>query len=322
MPFRAHAMNLLLAASASAMLTTVSAAASPTRVLPSPEGALLPVETDAQAGKVLLVLPAPGPDGVSGRYLFTQAMKTGLGSAGIRIDRGMQGDTKILAFRRIGGKVAAVFENPRYRASGDVEVRKGATESFPFSTVAMLEIIGNAPPGAPVKVDVTPLLMSDAMNLSAALASGAKAYKLSDKLSAVDTASIKVFPRNIELDTVQTFTADSAAKELDLIAPEGRSVSFTVHSSLVALPEPGFVPRRFDIRSGTHATQVYDFGTPLGTPMLVEYANHWRRPTQRQPARRSRSRSCSISIAPCLSRSALHWQMECAGGQTPSTRPA
>jgi Met-zincin/Domain of unknown function (DUF5117) len=276
MPFRAHAMNLLLAASASAMLTTVSAAASPTRVLPSPEGALLPVETDAQAGKVLLVLPAPGPDGVSGRYLFTQAMKTGLGSAGIRIDRGMQGDTKILAFRRIGGKVAAVFENPRYRASGDVEVRKGATESFPFSTVAMLEIIGNAPPGAPVKVDVTPLLMSDAMNLSAALASGAKAYKLSDKLSAVDTASIKVFPRNIELDTVQTFTADSAAKELDLIAPEGRSVSFTVHSSLVALPEPGFVPRRFDIRSGTHATQVYDFGTPLGTPMLVEYANHFR----------------------------------------------
>jgi Met-zincin/Domain of unknown function (DUF5117) len=275
MPFRVS-RNLLLAAYVSAMLVAGDASAAPTRVPATVEGALLPVEIDAHVGKVFLVLPAPGPDGVSARYLFTQAMKTGLGSAGIRIDRGMQGDTRILAFRRLGGKMAAVLENPRYRATGDAQVRKGATESFPFSTVAMLEIVGDAPAGASLKVDLTPLLMSDAMNLSAALGAGGKGYKLSDKLSAVDTASIKVFPRNIELDTVQTFTAESAGKELDLIAPEGRSVSFTVHSSLVALPEPGFVPRRFDIRSGTHATQVYDFGTPLGTPMLVEYANHFR----------------------------------------------
>jgi len=275
MPLRASKI-LLLVASVSTVFAAAGASAATTRGSSAADGALLPVETDTQAGKVFLLLPAPGPDGVSGRYLFTQSMKTGLGSAGIRIDRGMQGDTRILAFRRIGGKVAAVFENPRYRATGDAEVRKGATASFPFSTVAMLEIVGDASTGGALKVDLTPLLMSDAMNLAAALGTAAKGYKLSDKLSAVDTASIKVFPRNIELETVQTFTADSAGKELDLIAPEGRAVSFTVHSSLVALPEPGFVPRRFDIRSGTHATQVYDFGTPLGTPMLVEYANHFR----------------------------------------------
>jgi hypothetical protein len=268
--------SLLVAASALSFLAATGAAAVPVRVTASPDGALLPVEADAQKGKVMLILPAPDADGVSGRYLFTQAIKTGLGSAGIRIDRGMQGDTKVLAFRRMGGKVAVVFENPRYRATGDAGVAKGARASFPFSTVAMLEIVGDAPDTGPVKVDLTPLLMTDGMDLGGALAAGAKGYKLSEKLSAVDTGSIKVFPRNIELETVQTFAADSAGRELDILAPDGRSVSFTVHSSLVALPEPGYHPRRFDIRSGSHATQVYDFGTPLGSPLLVEYANRFR----------------------------------------------
>ena len=50
----------------------------------------------------------------------------------------------------------------------------------------------------------------------------------------------------------------------------------TVHHSFVRLPCPGFTPRRFDIRSGAHATQVYDFATPLGEPVLVQLANHFR----------------------------------------------
>ncbi|SFG36002.1 protein of unknown function [Novosphingobium sp. CF614] len=277
-PARAGRLSkrLLLAVSALALLPATAGLAAPVRVAASPDGALLPVETDAENGRVLLVLPAPDAQGISGRFLFTQAIKTGLGSASVRIDRGMQGETKVLAFRRLGGKIAVVFENPRYRARGNSNVQRGAQASFPFSTVAMLDIVGDSTTIGPVKVDFTPLLMTDAMDLAGAIGAAAKGYKLSERLSAVDTGSIKVFPRNIELETVQTFAADSAGPELDILAPEGRAVSFTVHSSLVALPEPGFVPRRFDIRSGSHATQVYDFGTPLGSPMLVEYANRFR----------------------------------------------
>lgn len=264
-------------AAGSASLACMAAApgwAAPVTVASTGEGVLLPVQVDAAKGKVLLNLPAADADGISGRYLFTQSIKTGLGSAAIRIDRGMQGDTRLLAFRRMGGKVAAVFENPRYRATGDAGVAKGARASFPFSTVAMLEIVSEA--GGGVTVDLTPLLMTDAMDLSGAIGESAKGYRLSEKLSALDPGSVKVFPKNVELETIQTFTADSSGRELDILAPDGRAVSFTVHSSLVALPEPGFVPRKFDIRSGTHATQVYDFGTPLGTPMLVEYSNRFR----------------------------------------------
>ena len=270
----ARMKSILAAGCAVACLTPMAVAAAPAAVVSSQDGALLPVLVDAAKGRLLLTLPAADAEGLSGRYLFTQAIKTGLGSAAIRIDRGMQGDTKILVFRRMGGKVAVLFENPRYRASGDAEVAKGARASFPFSTVAMLEVVSEAAGG--VTVDATPLLTSDAMDLAGAIGESAKGYKLSEKLSALDPASVKVFPRNVEFETVQTFTADSAGKELDVLAPDGRAVSVTVHSSLVALPEPGFVPRKFDIRSGSHATQVYDFGTPLGSPMLVEYANRFR----------------------------------------------
>ncbi|TCU58146.1 uncharacterized protein DUF5117 [Novosphingobium sp. PhB57] len=303
----ARMKSILAAGCAAACLTPMAVAAAPAAVVSSPDGALLPVLVDAAKGRLLLTLPAADAEGLSGRYLFTQAIKTGLGSAAIRIDRGMQGDTKILVFRRMGGKVAVLFENPRYRASGDAEVAKGARASFPFSTVAMLEVVSEA--GGGVTVDATPLLTSDAMDLAGAIGESAKGYKLSEKLSALDPASVKVFPRNVEFETVQTFTADSAGKELDVLAPDGRAVSVTVHSSLVALPEPGFVPRKFDIRSGSHATQVYDFGTPLGSPMLVEYANRFRLEKTDPSAARSPVRKPIVfyidSAAPEPIRSAL-----------------
>lgn len=268
--------HVLFTATASlTVLPAVQAMAAPNPVKTSPDGALLPVSVDGDKGKVLLTLPAADSEGISGRYLFTQAIKTGLGSADIRIDRGMQGETRVLAFRRMGAKVAVLFENPRYTASGDAAVLQGARASFPFSTVAMLDIVENAS-GAGATVDLTPLLTSDAMDLAGALGAAAKGFRISDKLSAVDTAAVKVFPRNIEFEAVQTFVSDTPGREVETIAPDPRMVSFTVHSSLVALPEPGFVPRRFDIRSGAHATQVYDFGTPLGSPVLTEYANHFR----------------------------------------------
>jgi hypothetical protein len=248
--------------------------AAPTAVAASSDGALLPVLVDADKGKLFFTLPAADADGAMGRYLFSQSIKSGVGSASIRIDRGMQGPTKILAFRRMGSKVAVVFENPRYRGPADPAVAKGARDSFPFSTIAMADIVSEA--GGRVTVDLSPLLNTDLMNLSEALPDAPKSYRLSEKLSALNTASVKVFPKNVEFEIVQTFTADQAARELDILAPDGRFVSFTVHSSLIALPEPGFVTRKFDIRSGSHATQAYDFSSPLGTPLLVEYANRFR----------------------------------------------
>ena len=84
---------------------------------------LLPVHVDVDGGRILLTLPKPGEDGVSARYLYSTSLRTGLGSAPTFLDRGRVGQTQILAFRRLGKRVAAQFENPRFRATGAQRVR-------------------------------------------------------------------------------------------------------------------------------------------------------------------------------------------------------
>ncbi len=284
------------------------ALAVPVAVAPKDGGGLLPVKVDADSGRILLTLPPPGADGVSGRFLYATAIKTGLGSAPIRIDHGMLGDTQILAFRRLGKKVAVTYENPKFRATGDAAIQKGARESFPFSTMGMVDIVSSTPDGG-VTIDIAPFLTRDTMGLTDTLNSEAKGFKLVDSLSAADPRSVKIFPDNIEMEAVQTYASDTPGKEVEAIAPDGRQVSFTVHHSLIRLPAPGFVPRKFDIRSGSHATQAYDFGTPLGDDIMVQYANHFRLDKVDPAAARSRVKKPIIfyidNAAPEPIRSAL-----------------
>ncbi|WP_294392063.1 zinc-dependent metalloprotease [uncultured Sphingomonas sp.] len=264
-----------LALGLSSAMTPVAAAAAPMALPVQDGGALLPVKVDAAEGRILVTLPPAAADGVSGRFLYATAIKTGIGSALIPIDHGMLGETRVLAFRRMGRKVAVIFENPRFTASGGPDIQRGVKNSFPFTTVALLDIAATNADGG-VTVDLAPLLTRDTMRLAETLNDTAKGFKLSDALSVADPASVKVFPDNIEMEAVQTYVSDTPGKEVDTIAPDGRQVSFTVHHSLIRLPAPGFVPRAFDIRSGAHATAVYDFGLPLGQPVVRHYANHFR----------------------------------------------
>ena len=120
-----------------ATLATVHAATHPAAAIAA---GLLPVRVQAAEGRILLTLPAPDESGTAGRFLYATSLKTGLGSARITLDHGMLGETHILAFRRLGRKVAVTFENPRYRAAGAPEIAKGARESFPFSTVVPIRL--------------------------------------------------------------------------------------------------------------------------------------------------------------------------------------
>ncbi|MDB5713851.1 MAG: peptidase [Sphingomonadales bacterium] len=250
-------------------------------------GALLPVQVDNADGRILITLPGPAADGTQGRFLYSASLKTGLGSAPIRLDHGMLGDTHILAFRRLGKKVAVTFENPRFTATGDATAQKGARESFPYSVITMVDVVATSASGG-VTVNIAPFLTHDTIDIANALNGAAKGFKLAESLSAADPGSVKVFTDNIEMEAVQTYVSDTPGKEVDTIAPDGRQVSFTVHHSLIRLPDAGFVPRKFDIRSGTHSTQIYDFGTPLGEDVMVELANHFRLDKVDPTAARSR----------------------------------
>jgi hypothetical protein len=259
---------------------------------------LVPVHVDLNSGGIWLTLPPAAADGVSARYLYATTLRTGLGSAPTFLDRGRIGDTQILAFRRIGSKVLAQFENPRFRsAAGD------GVPSPDFATSVVWTGVGKPQPDGSIIVDIGDFLTADRLGIARSLgqdgdtmgAGGApqgagKGFKLHDKLSAADPTSVKLFPDNLEIDAVQTYTSDTPGEEVENIAPDPRRVSFTVHHSFVRLPGPGFTPRAFDPRIGGFSTQTVDYRASLGQDVVRDVANRFRLEKVDPGAARSRVR--------------------------------
>jgi hypothetical protein len=263
------------------LATTSMAAAQPAAPVPALqnttlENGLLPVHVDRKGGRILLSLPAPDREGVAGRFIYVSALETGLGSAPIGLDRALSGGSKILVFRRLGKKVVAEIENSRFRAStGTPAEQAGVRESFAYSTLWMGDIASETPDGR-LLVDVSSFLTRDEMGIAQAMKERGGDFRLASDLSVADPNSVRVFPRNIEMEGRLTFISAAPTQEVSNIAPSTGNVSFVVRHSLIALPEPGYQPRRFDPRAGSFGTQVVDFSQPLGKPIVYQLANRFR----------------------------------------------
>lgn len=249
---------------------------------------LLPVHVDKKGGRIILSLPAPGADGVSTRLLYTTALKTGLGSAPIGLDRAQPGPAQIVAFRRLGKKVAIEFENPRFRATGAPAAEQAAArDAFAYSTIWIGDVIPSS--DGRLLVDIAPFLARDVKGIADQLkAGGEKGWALDKELSAADPEAVKAFPLNLEFEARQTFTSDTPGAEVRNIAPDPRQVTLVVRHSFVALPEPGHVTRRFDPRGGSFAAQVLDYGAPLDGQIVQNVAVRFRLEKTDPAAPRSR----------------------------------
>ncbi|HEX8472328.1 MAG TPA: zinc-dependent metalloprotease [Brevundimonas sp.] len=238
---------------------------------------LLPVLVDQAGGKVLIQLPAPGADGVMTRVIHHTALRTGVGSAVTGLDRAQIGATNILAFRRIGKRIIAEFENPKYEApNGSPEEQAAARDAFVGSTVWAGDVVATAPDGS-VLVDLSGFLTRDAMGIVETLkATGQGSLKAMPDLTLVDPAATRDFPENLEMEARLTFAVDSPGTELSRIAPEPRLATFTVRHSFIKLPDNNYQPRDFDPRTGAFATNVTDFSAPLTGAMVHRFANRFR----------------------------------------------
>jgi hypothetical protein len=275
---RSAASAALIAAclSVSAPVLAAEKAPSATAGIARQDG-LLPVHVDQAKGRILLSLPAPDADGVSGRYLYLTALKTGLGSAPVGLDRARLGDTQVLAFRRMGRKVVAELENHKFRAAGaPADEQAAAREAFSVSTVWAGDIVETTPDGRLV-IDIASFLTRDAIGIADALKqAGETGYKLAPDLTLADPSAVKVFPENLEFEARQTFASDTPGPEVRNIAPDPKLITFQVRHSLVKLPEPGYEPRAFDPRSGGFSTMVLDYAAPLGDEIVYRLANRFR----------------------------------------------
>jgi len=252
---------------------------------------LVPVHVDQRQGRILLALPAPDRDGIMGHFIYVASLETGLGSAPVGLDRGLASGSKILVFRRVGQKVVAEIENPRFRATGSPAAEQaGVRDSFAYSTIWMGDVAAETAGGG-VLVNVAPFLTRDEMGIAQAIRRGnGGEFRLVPELSVADPNSVRAFPDNVEMEGRLTFTSTAPTAETDNIAPASGNLSFIVRHSLIRLPEPGYQPRRFDPRAGSFGSQVIDFSQPLGAPIVYELANRFRLEKVDPAAPRSRVR--------------------------------
>jgi hypothetical protein len=271
--FLAHILALSLASSAAFAAPAPPAAgsfAAKTKSFTRRPG-LLATYVDARSGRLLAELPRPaGPRGECARYLYLEGIRTGLGSNPIGLDRGQLGETRVVAFRRVGGRVLLEQVNLRYRAqSRDSAEARAVEESFATSVLWAGAVEAERTDGR-LLVDLTSFVVRDAHRAAAAIkAAGQGAFALDKDRSALDPAACKAFPDNLEFEAVLTFAGEEPGPEVRATAPAPQAVTLVQHQSLVRLPDDRYVPRAWDPRCGSADVMFADYAAPVGADLEV-----------------------------------------------------
>lgn len=254
---------------------------------------LLTTYLDRRAGKLLIELGAPaGPRGECGRFLYLEAIRTGLGSNPVGLDRGQGGETKVVTFRRVGGRVLLEEQNLRYRAqSADSAERRAVRESFAVSVLWAGDVMAEGRDGR-LLVDWTSFLVRDAHRVAASLKqAGQGAFALDAARSTLDPDACRSFPDNLEFGALLTFASEEPGPEVRATAPTPQAVTIEQHHSLVRLPDEGYRPRVFDPRSGSFEVMFADYAQPIASELDVRWLVRHRLERLDPTAARSRVRN-------------------------------
>lgn len=223
----------------------------------------VPLYWDASEGKLLMEVSRFGEE-----MIYQTSLPAGVGSNPIGLDRGELGDTHIIRFELVGPRVLMIRPNYRYRAiTSDPAERKAVEDSFAQSVLWGFKV--EARDDRAALVDATEFFLSDAHGVAKRLRSTEQgSYTLDRNRSAIYMPRTKAFPRNTEVEVLLTFeTKDRPGPLVSSVTPVGEIVTVREHHSFVALPEPGYKPRRLDARAGMFGIEFYDYASPFTGPL-------------------------------------------------------
>ncbi len=230
---------------------------------------LLTMQFERQAGKVWLDLPGGLEEGEElGSFLYVEGLVAGLGSNPVGLDRGRIGSTRVISLRRQGNKLLVVEPNLRYRAltTDDWQVR-ATEESFATSVLWAGEIESKSVGGGN-RVDFTGFLVRDSHGVVSTLRDSEQGiFALDESRSAVDFNACYVFPDNVEMEVLLTYTSDEPGSEVARTAPIPGELLVGRASLLVRLPDDGYRPRRFDPRAASYEIRFADYAAALDEPI-------------------------------------------------------
>ncbi|MEL7312164.1 MAG: zinc-dependent metalloprotease [Pseudomonadota bacterium] len=242
----------------------------------SQQTGLWTVYTADEGGTVLAQLPPANPRGVVGQYIYATRLRTGLGSNPVGLDRGRGDFGRVISVITNGDRVFFIADNLEYRAtSADPDERRATRESFARSIIWSTPILARGPDGGAL-IDLREFLVRDQLGIADLMKQANQGtFALNDSLSLLAREQL-VFPDNLELEAVLTFTSSNPGDEVYATASDPRAVSLALHHSIVRLPETGYQMRESDPRAAIIDISYYDFAQPLDQPLLRRLARRFR----------------------------------------------
>lgn len=187
-------------------------------------------------------------------YMLAATVDRGTGEKGMY--SATMDDTFVWYFRLADkDRLQLMRRNLAQRAEPGTPEAKAIEESYQDSLVATVPVVSRDTMTATISIDARSLFFKDLVWMAAQLE---RAYGKQMRLSEVDSVlgSIKVFPKNMEIDVQLQF---AGAGEVYSTLPDSRLVSVSMHYSLFALPDnPDFKPRSADERVGYFETSFND----------------------------------------------------------------
>jgi hypothetical protein len=227
----------------------------------------IPLRWDAAGGRLLMEITRFDEE-----LIWQVSLASGVGSNPIGLDRSQLGASHLIRFERVGPRVLMVEPNYSFRAlSDDPSERRAVEQSFAQSVLAGFKVESETTNG--VLVDATEFFLSDAHGVIRRLRDMQQgSYTLDRNRSAIYMPRTKAFPRNTEVEATLTFTTNDRPGALVRgVTPTGEAITVRQHHSFVALPEPGYVPRRQDPRVGVFGIEFYDFASPFTEPITKRW---------------------------------------------------
>ena len=164
-----------------------------------------PLYWEERTGSLYLEIPRLDSD-----FLYTTGLAAGLGSNDIGLDRGQEGQGKIVAFQRVGPRVLLVQGNESFRSSSaNAAERRSVEDSFAKSVLWGFTVAAET--GGRVLVDATDFFLRDGHGAAGALGgTGTAVYRVDRTRTAFYIPRTKAFPKNTEIEVTVTFTNEGA----------------------------------------------------------------------------------------------------------------
>ncbi len=233
-----------------------------TNTLTTLEG-FIPLQWDEATGKLMMEITRFNEE-----LIWQVSLASGVGSNPVGLDRSQLGATHVVRFERVGPRVLMVEPNYAFRAiSNDPSERRTVEQSFATSILAGFKVEQTTPRG--VMVDATEFFLSDAHGVARRLRDAQQgSYTLDRNRSAIYLPRTKAFQKNTEVEATLTFsTNDRPGALVRGVTPTADVITVREHHSFVALPEPGYQPRRSDPRVGVFGIDFYDYASPFTEPI-------------------------------------------------------